>query len=219
MLTRRSFLMAAPASACALAACTTTVTSVPTPAKNYDIDLIERAPPTLKVSPRCHPCEAFGSLYIEEETLRSSDHAPIARWREQVLALSGRTRLEQLEGVNQAVNADIRYRSDYAHWNVRDKWGFPVEALEEGGDCEDFAVLKLESLRFLGWREEAFYLLVGVSDLSGKKEGHAVLLAVLDDGSQLILDSATDWMTPPRDDHHFFPVYAVNRSGYYHVRV
>lgn len=77
MLTRRSFLMAAPASACALAACTTTVTSVPTPAKNYDIDLIERAPPTLKVSPRCHPCEAFGSLYIEEETLRRSDHAPI----------------------------------------------------------------------------------------------------------------------------------------------
>lgn len=219
MLTRRSFLMAAPASACAPAACRSTVTSVPGPAENSDIELMENAPPSLTVSPSCHPCEASGCLYIEEKTPCSSDHPPIARWRDQVSAFSARTRLEQLDGGNQAADAHVRCRSEYAHRNASDKWDFPVEALEEGDEREDCAVRKLESLRFLGRREDAFCPLAGVSDLSGGREGHAVLLAVLDDGSRLMLDSTTDGMTPPRDDHHFFPVHAVNRSGDCRVRV
>ena len=92
-----------------------------------------------------------------------------------------------------------------------------VEALEEGGDCEDFAILKMESLKFLGWSEERLIVLVGVTDINRRKQSHAVLLAELEDGSQLLLDSLSDFIRPPHDDHHFFPVYGVSPRGYFHI--
>ena len=219
---RRTFLLSTPAAAAALGGCSNLVTAPPEPAKNYKINLLHKGPPAIKYSSvqrGCRTCDAFESLYVEEETLLSSDHPPIRRWRDQVFSLRDLSQLEQVEGVNTAVNRDIRYESDYRHWHVRDKWGFPVESLEEGGDCEDFALLKFESLKLLGWSEEAMMVLVGVSDFNGKKESHATLLVEMEDRSQLVLDSLTDFISPPRDDHHFYPMYGINPAGYYHVEV
>ncbi len=155
------------------------VTSDPDPSKNYGIDSLYKGPPaqdplrtyrvdahhksspSAKVRDRCIPCEGFESMHIEEETLRTSDHRPILHWRRQIHKLADKDPLKQLDGVNVAVNRDVRYLSDYEHWQVKDKWGFPVEALEEGGDCEDFAILKMESLKFLGWSEERLMVLGG----------------------------------------------------------
>ena len=46
-----------------------------------------------------------------------------------------------------------------------------------------------------------------------------MLLVTLADGAQLILDSVTPWIERPGDDHHFFPIYAVNGEHYYKVAV
>ena len=100
-----------------------------------------------------------------------------------------------------------------------DRWGQPVETLEAGGDCEDFAFLKLVSLELLGWKPEQLYILIGTTDRSGKSEGHALLMAVLPDGSQLLLDSMTRVVLPPADDHPFHPIYAIDRDRYYHVAI
>jgi hypothetical protein len=59
--------------------------------------------------------------------------------------------------------------------------------------------------------------LVGVTDINRRKQSHAVLLAELEDGSQLLLDSLSDFIRPPHDDHHFFPVYGVSPMGYFHI--
>jgi predicted transglutaminase-like cysteine proteinase len=158
-------------------------------------------------------------LFVEESELLNSREPHVAAWRESIIALRGRSAIEQLEGINAAANERVSYITDYEHWGVRERWGFPVEALEEGGDCEDIALLKMESLHLLGWPPERLFVLVGTSDLSGRTEGHAVLLVMLEDGSQLILDSVTPWIEPPGDDHHFFPLYAVNGEHYYKVAV
>lgn len=192
-----------------------TVAETPDPSKNYRIELIRHVPRTLERLLE----QGLGSLDVEEPELLASTEPHVVSWRRQVLALRGRPELETITEVNLAANERVRYISDYEHWQVRERWGFPIEALEEGGDCEDIALLKMESLHLLGFDMERMHLLVGTSDLSGRTEGHAVLMVTLADKAQLILDSATPWIHPPSDEHHFFPIYAVQRDHYYKVAI
>lgn len=213
-LTRVAVLVTAPL---AFLGCATdgAISDRPDPDKNYRLEMVRHVPRQLERL----SAQAEGSLFVEESELRNSQEPHVAAWRADVMALRGKSELEMLEGVNVAANERVTYITDYAHWGVRERWGFPIEALEEGGDCEDIALLKMESLHLLGWPEDRLFLLVGTSDYSGRTEGHAVLLVTLADGSQLILDSVTPWILPPGDDHHFFPLYAVNGEHYYKVAV
>lgn len=157
------------------------------------------------------------SLRVEETLMRTSNHPKIVRWRKELDRLQGRTPLEQVDGVNRLVNDLVTYRSDFQHWHRQDKWGFPFATLDEGGDCEDYAMLKRVSLHYLGWAEEGLYLVLGFSNLGPKPETHAVLMATLPDGSQLILDSLEKRVLPPAADHHFTPMVAIERDHLYFV--
>ncbi|HEX6590934.1 MAG TPA: hypothetical protein VF050_02950, partial [Moraxellaceae bacterium] len=58
-------------------------------------------------------------------------------------------------------------------------------------------------------------LLIGYSTITRPPGQHAVLLATLEDGAQVILDNAERDLVLPGADRHFHPMYAVSRDQLY----
>lgn len=199
--------------ACALRIQHAQAAKVPSPEKNYRLQLVH------EVSHAFNSLDEDGeeSVRVETTMMRTSSHPKVVRWRERLDAMRDKSPWDQLDAVNRMVNDSVRYRSDYEHWKRQDRWGFPFATLDEGGDCEDYAMLKRVSLRYLGWPQEGIYLLLGFSTYNGDAETHAVLMATLPDGSQVILDSQNPRIFAPADDARFTPMLAINRDSFYLV--
>ena len=102
--------------------------------------------------------------------------------------------------------------SDRDRYARRDVWAGAATTLVEGGDCEDLALLKAASLEHLGWNGDGLAVVVGVSTAGGERRAHAVLLATLGDGTQLVLDTLASRVLAPRDGRDFEPMYATGRG-------
>ncbi|MGA0604090.1 transglutaminase-like cysteine peptidase [Caulobacter sp. KR2-114] len=101
--------------------------------------------------------------------------------------------LEQLQVINAGVNQAVTFTSDIQQYGVDDYWATARETLTSGrGDCEDFAIAKLQLLEALGVSPDSLYLVVA-RDLD-RQADHAVL-AVRAQGRFWILDSAAGVMT------------------------
>ena len=99
-------------------------------------------------------------------------------------AREGRARIDL---VNRAVNAAIRYASDYAQHGVADLWTAPLATLAAGrGDCEDYAIAKYVVLRAAGVPAPICGCCWCATARS--RQDHAVL-AVRDNGRWLVLDN------------------------------
>ncbi|MBX9777185.1 MAG: transglutaminase-like cysteine peptidase [Xanthobacteraceae bacterium] len=123
-------------------------------------------------------------------------------------ARGGRARLEV---VNRAVNAAIRYTSDYAQHGVADLWTPPLATLASGrGDCEDYAIAKYALLRAAGIADDDLRLLL-VRDRAVRQD-HAVL-AVREDGQWLVLDNRHSMLAEPNRLPQFAPLFAIDHNG------
>jgi predicted transglutaminase-like cysteine proteinase len=104
--------------------------------------------------------------------------------------------LARIDAVNRYVNERVAYVNDIRLSGVEDRWTVGNETLARGkGDCEDFAIAKMQMLRRAGVAEKDLYLVV-LRDLR-RNADHAVLvvraenrLLVLDNGTDRIVDSA-----------------------------
>lgn len=106
----------------------------------------------------------------------------------------GLTGLDRLRAVNAAVNRAISYREDSDLWGQPDHWATPREALSKGsGDCEDYAIAKMQALRAVGIPASELFLVVG-TDLVARG-GHA-LLVVRHAGEHWVLDNFHDEVRP-----------------------
>jgi predicted transglutaminase-like cysteine proteinase len=96
---------------------------------------------------------------------------------------------QQLERVNTWVNRHITFTDDIRSGQP-DYWSNADDSLRRGaGDCEDYAIAKLQILRAAGFDERDLYLVL-VRDLV-RRADHAILVARLD-GRLVVLDSNTD---------------------------
>ena len=92
---------------------------------------------------------------------------------------------------------------------------FPISVLQNGGDCEDYVIVKLFSLRWLGWADDAMRLVV-VQD-TNLRLPHAVL-AVASEGDVYILDNQASIIVPERTIVHYAPVYSISdRQWWLHL--
>src|SRR5258708_18703394 len=102
--------------------------------------------------------------------------AQFLRLIEAVKSKSGRARLEE---ANRAVNAAIRYVSDYAQFGEADRWSAPLATFATAkGDCEDYAIAKYVALREAGFPREQLRLVL-LRDRAVLQD-HSVLAAHLD---------------------------------------
>ena len=152
-----------------------------------------------------------------QRIIDTSSHSKISRWRTHLQAVHFGDERQGLQRLNTMVNEDIVYRDDYSHFHVRDYWSEPDIVLEEGGDCEDIALLKAASLLRLNWPAERMQLLVGYLTERGRKESHAVLLVETTSGEQLIMRSIANSVIAPHE-FSFLPIYAVNGKGVFIVK-
>ena len=119
--------------------------------------------------------------------LRSvSDQAEIAQISADILKTSPDERVMR---VNEWVNSIITFVDDSERLNVADHWATPRETLAaKKGDCEDYAVLKMELLHAAGIPLEAMQIVI-IEERNFKY--HAMLMVELG-GSVTILDNRTD---------------------------
>jgi predicted transglutaminase-like cysteine proteinase len=124
------------------------------------------------------------------------EHSPVrgtaARFAE---TLRARDKVERLEAVNWYVNKRVHFVDDQVQYGRADVWSAASDTLARGrGDCEDFAIAKLQMLRRAGISDRDLYLVI-VKDLV-RRADHAILVVrasghmyVLDNGSDRLLDS------------------------------
>lgn len=117
----------------------------------------------------------------------------------------------QARRVNDMMNA-VQYISDKRNWGRSDYWATPVEFMERGGDCEDFAIAKYAALRALGVPDNKMRVAI-VKDLE-KGIPHAILIVYTDDGP-MILDNQIKSMRSDSSIRHYKPIYSINRTSWW----
>lgn len=117
----------------------------------------------------------------------------------------------RIDAVNRYVNGRVAFTDDIRQYRSADVWQSAPDTLRRGrGDCEDYAIAKLQLLRAAGVATSDLYLVI-VKDLV-RRADHAVL--VVRAGEQmLLLDNATDKVTDATAYQDYRPVLTYAAAG------
>ena len=126
-------------------------------------------------------------------------------------SLRGRSELTRVEAVNRYVNQRVQFVDDSRQYGREDLWSAASDTLRRGrGDCEDYAIAKLQMLRAAGFADRDLYLVVA-KDLV-RRSDHAVLV-VRAGGRMLVLDNGTDAILNADDAGDYRPVLTFAANG------
>jgi predicted transglutaminase-like cysteine proteinase len=126
-------------------------------------------------------------------------------------SLRGRSELAKVEAVNRYVNHRVLFVEDSRQYGREDHWTAASDTLSRGrGDCEDYAIAKLQMLRAAGFADRDLYLVVA-RDLV-RRADHA-LLVVRAGGRMLVLDNGTDTILDSDDIRDYRPVLTFAANG------
>jgi len=134
-----------------------------------------------------------------------------AAWRATVRKLRKLPAQERIRLANTFVNHALAFRDD-AETGVRDYWASAAESFAAGqGDCEDFALAKLQLLRQAGFDRASLFFVIAKDNV--RRLDHAVLVARID-GQDWVLDNGTDLVLLAEDVEGYRPVltYAANTT-------
>jgi predicted transglutaminase-like cysteine proteinase len=162
--------------------------------------------------------DVFGSVALKVS------HTPLdARWQHVENArldgaaaqfansLKASTPFRKLEAVNWYVNKRVQFEDDQRHFGRPDVWSSASDTLRSGrGDCEDFAIAKMQLLRSAGFSGHDLYLVI-VHDLV-RRADHAILVARAD-GRMLVLDNGTDELLDTSAVSDYRPVLTFASYG------
>lgn len=126
--------------------------------------------------------------------------------------LRDRDTLERIDAVNRYVNSRVTFTDDIRQYGTADLWSTAGETLRRGrGDCEDYAIAKLQMLRHAGFADRDLYLVVAKDLL--RRSDHAVLV-VRAEGRMLMLDNGTDTIGDAATAQDYRPVlsFAAGRA-------
>jgi predicted transglutaminase-like cysteine proteinase len=141
--------------------------------------------------------DVFGSVALRvghtplDPRWHSVEHRPVTgsavRFAQ---SFKGAAPLKQLEAVNWYVNRRVQFEDDSRRFGRGDVWSSADETLRSGrGDCEDFAIAKMQMLRAAGFSERDLYLVILRDTV--RRADHAVLVARAS-GRMVVLDNGTD---------------------------
>ncbi len=142
---------------------------------------------------------------------RRINRCHMTRWLEFLAGLRNRPPAEQLREVNRYSNR-MAYVLDLENYGIEDYWAIPRQFLGNGGDCEDYAITKFFSLRWLGYAGDELRIVV-VQD-TNLRVPHAVL-AVGRGNDIMVLDNQVREVLPHRQVVHYAPVYSINQQNWW----
>lgn len=117
----------------------------------------------------------------------------------------------QLKKINLYVNKKA-YVLDIDNYGLEDYWAIPKQFLDRGGDCEDYAIAKLLSLRWLGHQQLPGRIVVLQDTNLGIP--HAILAVYLDDDT-LILDNQVNEILSHNNILHYVPIYSLDEKQWW----
>jgi predicted transglutaminase-like cysteine proteinase len=135
----------------------------------------------------------------------------LQNWFTFLEGLKDKSRDQQLDEVNRYAN-DKSYIIDLDNYGKEDYWAIAKEFLYNGGDCEDFAITKYFSLRWLGYSQDELRLLI-LQDTNLRVQ-HAVLV-VFNQGQVMVLDNQSQQVMPQEKILHYVPLYSVNEKQWW----
>lgn len=122
--------------------------------------------------------------------------------------IADRSPIEKLEAINRYVNARVAFVDDSRQYGVSDLWTAAADTLRRGrGDCEDYAIAKLQLLRRAGFAEQDLYLVILRDAL--RRADHAVLV-VRAEGRMLVLDNGTDRLIDSYEMPDYRPIFTFS---------
>jgi predicted transglutaminase-like cysteine proteinase len=123
----------------------------------------------------------------------------------------GMSDLAKLEAVNRYVNRRVTFVDDRKQYGRADVWSAAADTLSRRrGDCEDYAIAKLQLLRRAGFDDRDLYLVI-VKDLVTRAD-HAVLV-VRTGGRMLVLDNGTERVMDSDEIHDYRPILTFSAEG------
>jgi predicted transglutaminase-like cysteine proteinase len=126
-------------------------------------------------------------------------------------SLRDRDAVARADAINRYVNHRVRFVDDSRQYGQTDLWSSAAETLRRGkGDCEDYAIAKMQMLRAAGIADRDLYLVI-LKDLV-RRADHAVLV-VRAGGRMLLLDNGTDVISDTETVRDYRPVLTFNSSG------
>ena len=144
-------------------------------------------------------------------TERVMNQCHLKNWIDFISSIRKLNRKRQLEEVNKFANKQD-YILDIENYGVVDFWATPREFLYNNGDCEDYAIIKMLSLKMLGFKKDSLKLVV-LQD-TNLRIAHAVL-AVDINGDTVIMDNQIEEIISHKFILHYIPIYAINESKWW----
>ena len=126
---------------------------------------------------------------------------------------------KKLAEVNEYFNRKLRFVDDQANWGQNDYWATPVESLVRGaGDCEDFAIAKYFSLKFIGVPTNKLRITYVKARIGGPysqvTQAHMVLTYyATPDAEPLVLDNLVSEIRPASRRGDLMPIFSFNSEG------
>ncbi|HEY0625761.1 MAG TPA: transglutaminase-like cysteine peptidase [Allosphingosinicella sp.] len=132
-------------------------------------------------------------------------------WKTLVASLRTLAPEKRLEAANIWVNRNINFVEDRDQYGRNDLWVEGAQSLRRGrGDCEDYALAKMQLLRAAGIPAHDMYLAI-VKDLV-RRADHAVLI-VRTNGRFLVLDNNTDRLVDANATQDYRPIFTYGAAG------
>jgi predicted transglutaminase-like cysteine proteinase len=162
------------------------------------LEQVKEAPAQQKPREQAADCRAKGACALDDW----------ARVIDSALDLSP---AEKLDRVNSWANG-IAYVDDMSNWSMSDHWQTPAEFLANGGDCEDYAIIKYFGLVELGFSPTDMRIMVLYDEAI--KTHHAVLLVRLN-GKIKLLDNQKKTVADLADAPNYRPIYSLNQQNWW----
>jgi predicted transglutaminase-like cysteine proteinase len=140
-------------------------------------------------------------------------------WNSVLNLLQGGSEQQKLDDINEFLNRRLRFVDDQTLWGQNDYWATPIEALLKGsGDCEDYAIAKYFSLKFLGVPVSKLRITYVKARIGGPAstltQAHMVLTYYsTPDAEPLILDNLVGEIRPASRRGDLQPVFSFNSEG------
>ena len=117
----------------------------------------------------------------------------------------------RLDAINRYVNRRVRFTDESRQYGKRDIWTTANATLNRGrGDCEDYAIAKLQLLRAAGFSDRDLYFVI-LKDLV-RRTDHAVLV-VRSDERMVVLDNGTDRLLDSESISDYRPILTFAENG------
>jgi len=157
--------------------------------------------------------ESFEEIAIEAKRcdlkIEHCQSQQMTLWRAKINELRTSDKRVQIQQINRFLNS-WRKRTDIENYAVNDYWATPLEFMENGGDSEDFSIMKYISLKELGIPPADMRIVVTNDVL--RNNVHTVLSVKIGKG-KYILDDLNDSVLNESFAQYYLPLYSVNEQN------